>query len=71
MGVSVHYWAVPPSSTLSRRLQSDKGFVTLWAALCPYTNWLDEIPPAELEALSTCNRHFVDASLAVKPRPGA
>jgi len=38
MGVSVHYWAVPPSSALFQRLERDKAFVTLMAALFPYGN---------------------------------
>jgi hypothetical protein len=36
MGVSIHYWAVPPTSTLFRRLQSEKAFAALMAALFPY-----------------------------------
>jgi hypothetical protein len=33
MGTSVYYWAVPPSSALFKRLERDKAFVTLMAAL--------------------------------------
>jgi hypothetical protein len=36
MGVSVHYWAIPPSSALFRRLQRDKAFAVLMAFLFPY-----------------------------------
>ncbi len=38
MGVSIHYWAVPPSSALFKRLERDKAFVALMAALFPYGN---------------------------------
>ena len=38
MGVSIHYWAIPPSSGLFQRLQSDKAFIALMAALFPYGN---------------------------------
>ena len=36
MGTSVYYWAVPPSSALFKRLERDKAFVTLMAALFHY-----------------------------------
>ncbi len=36
MGVSVHYWAVPPSSKLFHRLRVDKPFAVLMAYLFPY-----------------------------------
>ena len=36
MGVSLHYWAVPPSSGLFKRLQSDRAFVTLMRSLFCY-----------------------------------
>jgi hypothetical protein len=55
MGVSVHYWAVPPASTLFRRLQSEKAFATLMAALFPYGcgifYFFDEIDPEENEEI--------------------
>src|SRR5262245_23220613 len=55
MGVSVHYWAVPPSSTLFGRLQSEKAFATLMAALFCYGNgifyFFDESDPEENEEI--------------------
>ena len=36
MGVSLHYWAVPPSSGLFKRLQSDRAFLTLMGSLFCY-----------------------------------
>lgn len=36
MSVSIHFWALPPSSGLFQRLERDKAFVTLMAALFPY-----------------------------------
>jgi hypothetical protein len=36
MGVSVHYWAIPPQSRLYARLQEDRAFNTLMAYLFPY-----------------------------------
>ncbi|MGB8868050.1 MAG: hypothetical protein ACLPJW_04660 [Rhodomicrobium sp.] len=36
MSVSIHVWALPPASALFRRLEHDKAFVTLMAALFPY-----------------------------------
>jgi hypothetical protein len=36
MGVSIHYWALPPASALFQRLERDRAFVTLMASLFPY-----------------------------------
>ena len=36
MGVSLHYWAVPASSGLFQRLQTDGAFVSLMGCLFPY-----------------------------------
>ena len=36
MGVSLHYWAIPPSSGLFKRLQTDSVFVTLMGGLFCY-----------------------------------
>lgn len=36
MSVLVHFWALPPASALYRRLERDKAFVSLMAALFPY-----------------------------------
>ena len=36
MGVSVHYWAIPPASTLLRRLQHEPPFATLMCTMFPY-----------------------------------
>jgi hypothetical protein len=51
MGVSVCYWAVPPSSALFRRLKSERAFATLMAALFSYGRgifyFFDEISPEE------------------------
>ena len=55
MGVSVHYWAIPPSSTLFRRLQREKSFATLMAALFPYGRgifyFFDGVDPEEVEEI--------------------
>lgn len=55
MGVSVHYWAVPPSSTLFRRLQTEKAFAALMGALFPYGcgifYFFDEIDAEEREEI--------------------
>lgn len=49
MGVSVHYWAVPPASTLFRRLRKEKAFATLMGALFPHGSgifcFFEEIDP--------------------------
>jgi hypothetical protein len=53
MGVTVHYWALPPSSGLFQRLQSDRAFVTLMGSLFCHGNGLffffDEMPADERE----------------------
>ncbi len=53
MGVSLHYWAVPPSSGLFKRLQSDRAFVTLMGSLFCYGGgiffFFDDIAAAERE----------------------
>ena len=36
MSVSIHYWAVPPVSALFQRLERDRAFAALMAALFPY-----------------------------------
>jgi hypothetical protein len=36
MGVSLHYWAVPPSSGLFKRLQTDRPSLALMGALFPH-----------------------------------
>ncbi len=36
MSVSIHYWAVPPASALFQRLERDRAFAALMAALFPY-----------------------------------
>ena len=36
MSVSIHFWAVPPASPLFQRLERDKAFASLMAALFPY-----------------------------------
>jgi hypothetical protein len=52
-GVSLHYWAVPPSSGLFKRLQSDRAFVTLMGSLFCYGGgiffFFDDIAAAERE----------------------
>jgi hypothetical protein len=53
VGVSLHYWAVPPSSGLFKRLQRDGAFVTLIRSLFPYGRgvlfFFDEIAAPERE----------------------
>jgi hypothetical protein len=55
IGVSVHYWAVPPSSDLFCRLQSEKALATLMAALfhygCGIFYFFDEIDPDERQEI--------------------
>jgi hypothetical protein len=36
MSVSIHFWAVPPESPLFQRLERDRAFASLMAALFPY-----------------------------------
>ena len=36
MSVSIHYWAAPPASALFQRLERDRAFASLMAALFPY-----------------------------------
>jgi hypothetical protein len=55
MGVSIHYWAIPPSSRLFERLQSDRAFVSLMGALFPYGSGVfhcfEELATAEREEI--------------------
>jgi hypothetical protein len=55
VGVSLHYWAVPPSSGLFKRLQRDRAFVTLMGSLFPYGRgvffFFDEIAAPEREGI--------------------
>jgi hypothetical protein len=55
MGLSVHYWAVPPSSALFNRLQNDKAFVTLMAVLFCYGGgaffFFDDLDSTEREKI--------------------
>jgi len=55
MGVSIHYWAIPPSSTLFERLQSDTAFLALMGFLFPYGNgiffFFEEIDADEREEI--------------------
>jgi hypothetical protein len=65
MGVSIHYWAIPPQSTLFLRLQRDKAFTVLMAALFPYGSGIfrffeeKSIDPEEQEEIlaNTIERH--------------
>jgi hypothetical protein len=51
MGVSLHYWALPPSSGLFKRLQSDRAFLTLMGSLFCYGggifSFFDDLSAAE------------------------
>lgn len=49
MGVCVHYWAIPPNSSLYARLQGDWAFVTLMASLFPYGNGVYQFDTIEPE----------------------
>lgn len=53
MSVSLHYWAVPPSSGLFKRLQTDRAFLTLMGSLFCYGggvfHFFDGLPAAERE----------------------
>jgi hypothetical protein len=53
MGVSLHYWAVPPSSGVFKRLQSDKAFLSLMGSLFCYGggifSFFDGLSAAERE----------------------
>jgi hypothetical protein len=55
MGVSIHYWAMPPSSSLFERLQTDQAFVTLMSTVFAYGNgvfcFFDELDPEEREEI--------------------
>jgi hypothetical protein len=55
MGVSIHYWAMPPSSSLFERLQTDQAFVTLISTVFAYGNgvfcFFDELDPEEREEI--------------------
>ena len=55
MSVSIHFWALPPSSALFQRLERDKAFVTLMAALFPYGRgvffFFDEIKAGERKSI--------------------
>ncbi len=53
MSVSLHYWAVPPSSALFKRLQTDRAFLTLMGSLFCYGggvfHFFDGLSAAERE----------------------
>jgi len=55
MGVSLHYWAIPPSSGLFKRLQTHRAFVTLMGHLFPYGSgiffFFDDLSSAEREEI--------------------
>jgi hypothetical protein len=54
MGVSVHYWAIPPQSRLYARLQEDRAFNALMASLFPYGGGIfrfSEIEPEGVEEI--------------------
>jgi hypothetical protein len=54
MGVSVHYWAIPPQSRLYARLQVDRGFYMLMAYMFPYGCGIyrfSEVDPQEREEI--------------------
>ncbi len=55
MSVSIHFWALAPASPLFQRLQHDKAFVTLMAALFPYGRgvffFFGELSPDERESI--------------------
>jgi hypothetical protein len=73
MGVSVHYWAVPPSSALFRRLRVEKAFAVLMAYLFPYGRgvfyFFDELDPEEREEVL---QEVIDSRAAVLgPEPEA
>ncbi len=55
MSVSIHFLALPPASTLFRRLEQDKAFVTLMAGLFAYGSgvffFFDEIAAGERERI--------------------
>lgn len=38
MGASIHYWAIPPASSLYERLLTDQAFVTLMSTVFAYGN---------------------------------
>jgi hypothetical protein len=54
MGVSVHYWAIPPHSHLYARSQEDRAFNTLMGYLFPFGSGIyrfSEIEPHEAEEI--------------------
>jgi len=55
MGVSLHYWAMPPSSVLFKRLQTEGAFVTLMGGLFCYGSgiffFFDELSSAAREEI--------------------
>lgn len=54
MGVSLHYWAIPPQSGLYARLQESRAFNALLAALFPYGCGIYQffkIDPEEVEEI--------------------
>jgi hypothetical protein len=63
MSVSLHYWAVPPSSGLFQRLQTDRAFLTLMGSLFCYGggvfHFFDGLSAAERENIlqDVINRH--------------
>jgi hypothetical protein len=75
MGVSLHYWALPPSSGLFKRLQTDRAFLTLMGSLFCYGggvfHFFDGLSATEREDIlqDLMDRH--QSSLALSPWPGA
>lgn len=71
MGVSLHYWAVPPSSGLFKRLQSDRAFLTLMGSLFCYGGgifyFFDELSAAEREDILQDVIHRQQKSLGPEP----
>jgi hypothetical protein len=55
VGVSIHYWAMPPSSSLFERLRTNQAFVTLMSTVFAYGNgvfcFFDELDPEEREEI--------------------
>ncbi len=73
MSVSTHYWSVPPASALFQRLQHDKAFVALMAALFPYGRgvffFFDEIEAGERERI--LERAILERRSRLGPEPEA
>jgi hypothetical protein len=73
MSVSIHFWALPPSCALFQRLERDKAFVTLMAALFPYGrgvfSFFSELEPGERAGI--LERVIEERQGRLGPRPGA